>query len=613
LHQIPAAVLVYGPDGRVVLSNRAARQLLGLSAERVRGQTFAALCNGLLREDGTVLSWEESPEARLLRSGERFTDLVIGIDCLEPGVIRWVRADAVPVTGSDGALEHVVIMLVDVTARKQAEERLRASEERFRLLAETVQDVFMICKPEGYAPVYVSPAYEKIWGRSIVGLYQCPTSWLDAVDARDQRRLVTQRGHADGEWDVEYRIHRGDGSIRWIRERGFAVREPAGRPGLWVAVASDITGQKRAQEALAREKGRAENYLAIAGSIIVALDSRHRVSYINQAGCKALGYTSEELVDQDWIALVIPPEDQPVVGEVFHRLMAGETTGLEHVEDHQVVRRDGRRRWVVWHNTLVRDEDGRIVGTLSSGEDVTERREAEQRVKASLEEKEVLLREIHHRVKNNLQVISSLLTLEAHHHAGESSAQLFADTQSRIRAMALVHDKLYQSDNLALIELGAYIRDLAAGLKEVNASRQRDVRVVVDAENIALSVDAAMPCGLMLNELLTNAFKYAFPDGRCGEIRVDARHLDGGQIQISVSDNGVGLPAEIGLDSSGTLGLQLVRTIAGQLGGGVTVERGSGTRFDITFPLGYGRRAEVVQQAANPLPGDQPVERSGHD
>jgi two-component sensor histidine kinase len=265
--------------------------------------------------------------------------------------------------------------------------------------------------------------------------------------------------------------------------------------------------------------------------------------------------------------------------------MAGESVGLDHVGDHQVLRRDGGRRWVVWHNTLVRDEHGRIIGTLSAGEDVTERRDAEQRVKASLQEKEVLLREIHHRVKNNLQVISSLLTLEAHHHTGASGAQLFADTQSRIRAMALVHDKLYQSDNLAKIDLGAYIRDLAAGLQGVIASGHRDVRVVIEADDIGLSVDTAMPCGLVLNELMTNAFKYAFPDGRSGEIRVEARHLEDGRVGILVGDDGVGLSPEIGLESTRTLGLQLVRAVTSQLRGKVAVERGPGTRFRISFPL----------------------------
>ena len=466
LQQIRVAVLVYGRNGRVAVSNQAAHELLGLPQKRIQGRPSVELCEGFLREDGAPMPPEDCPETRVLRSGQPVGDLVIGIRRLAGDGVRWVLAQAVPVIGPGGDLDKVVVTFMDVTDRK------------------------------------------------------------------------------------------------------------------------------RAEEALLREKARAENYLAIAGSIIVALNSEHRVSLINQAGCQALGYAREELLGEDWIALAIPPEDRDRVHDIFHQLMAGKSVGLDHVGDHQVVRRDGVRRWVVWHNTVVRDELGRIVGTLSSGEDVTERRQAEQRVKASLQEKEVLLREIHHRVKNNLQVISSLLTLEAHHYTGASGDQLFADTQSRIRAMALVHDKLYQSDNLAKIDLGTYVHDLAAGLQGVNASGHRDVRVVIEAEDIGLTVDTAMPCGLVLNELLTNAFKYAFPDSRPGEIRVEARHLDGGRIGILVADDGVGLPPGVEVEPSGTLGMQLVRAITNQLRGEVSIERGPGTRFRISFPVGPGKPAE---------------------
>ena len=169
--------------------------------------------------------------------------------------------------------------------------------------------------------------------------------------------------------------------------------------------------------------------------------------------------------------------------------------------------------------------------------------------------------------------------------------------------MALVHDKLYQSDNLAKIDLGAYIRDLAAGLQEVIASGHRNVRVVIEADDIGLSVDTAMPCGLVLNELMTNAFKYAFPDGRSGEIRVEARHLEDGRVGILVGDDGVGLSPEIGLESTRTLGLQLVQAVTSQLRGKVAVERGPGTRFRISFPLSPDTLAGQTSLSGNRMEG----------
>jgi two-component sensor histidine kinase len=149
--------------------------------------------------------------------------------------------------------------------------------------------------------------------------------------------------------------------------------------------------------------------------------------------------------------------------------------------------------------------------------------------------------------------------------------------------MALVHNKLYQSADLTRVDLEAYIRDLIQGLQQLHATEARGVRFVIDCEPITLSVDSAMPCGLVLNELLTNALKYAFPDRRPGRIGVDARRLDGTMIQIGVSDDGIGLPAQLNLDRAKTLGLSLVRGLVAQLGGRIEREPGSGARFAITL------------------------------
>jgi two-component sensor histidine kinase len=221
--------------------------------------------------------------------------------------------------------------------------------------------------------------------------------------------------------------------------------------------------------------------------------------------------------------------------------------------------------------------------------EIGERTQAEVRIAASLQEKEVLLREIHHRVKNNLQVISSLLRLQAESITEPMTRALFQEGQDRVRSMALVHEKLYQSADLAQIDFGEYVRHLVAHLLLSYQGKDQAVALQIDAGVVLLGVNVAVPCGLILNELVTNALKHAFPDGRPGEIRV-ALQIDQATPQgilgiLEVCDNGVGLPAHMDVAQTESLGLYLVHRLAIQLEGRLEVHNRNGTSFRLSFPL----------------------------
>src|ERR1044071_1634585 len=227
---------------------------------------------------------------------------------------------------------------------------------------------------------------------------------------------------------------------------------------------------------------------------------------------------------------------------------------------------------------LVTEQESLVMSIVR---DITDRRRAEELLQASLREKEALLREIHHRVKNNLQITSSLLRLQAGAIENAEAREVFAETQHRIRSMALVHEKLYQSTNLSQIAFGDYIRTLGALLFKSFAADPSRIRLTVDGDAVLLSIDTAVPCGLIVNELLLNAVKHAFPDGSRGEIRVELADSGDGWCRMAVRDDGVGLPAD---EISGTLGLQLVRGLVAQLEGELAVERGAGgAGFSISF------------------------------
>lgn len=214
-------------------------------------------------------------------------------------------------------------------------------------------------------------------------------------------------------------------------------------------------------------------------------------------------------------------------------------------------------------------------------EEIRRREEAEAIIRASLDEKEVLLKEIHHRVKNNLQIISSLLNLQSGFIDDEKTLQMFRESQSRIQSMALVHEKLYQSEDLARVPFAEYVEGLVSFLtRSYNAGQ---VRISLDVAPVFLSLDTSIPCGLMISELVSNAFKYAFPDGQSGDIYVHLKAVDDECYDLIVGDTGVGFPDALDFQETDSLGLQLVTTLASQLDGQITLKRQNGTEFHIRF------------------------------
>ncbi|MGB8647391.1 MAG: histidine kinase dimerization/phosphoacceptor domain -containing protein [Anaerolineae bacterium] len=225
------------------------------------------------------------------------------------------------------------------------------------------------------------------------------------------------------------------------------------------------------------------------------------------------------------------------------------------------------------------------IGTVADAfNEMTDRLKAhEDQLEAGVREKEVLLQEIHHRVKNNMQIIASLLNLQLGTLTDPVARATLRDSQTRIRAMALVHEKLYRSTDLSRIDLETYIRSLTASLYHTYAPNLRQIEMTLALQPIGLGIDRAIPCGLILNELVTNALKHAFPNGQPGNIQVELTATPDGRVRLAVSDNGVGLPDGLDIEKLDSLGLQLVDTLTAQIGGQLEISRAAGARFTITF------------------------------
>ncbi len=216
-------------------------------------------------------------------------------------------------------------------------------------------------------------------------------------------------------------------------------------------------------------------------------------------------------------------------------------------------------------------------------EQVAERTRVEKRVRASLQEKEVLLREINHRVKNNLQIVSSMLSLQSRNIHDEQALGVFQESQDRIKAMALIHEKLYQSEDLARIDFGEYVQSLVGDLSTSYQIRPDEIEMKIEVDQTFLGIDTAIPCGLIINELVSNSLKHAFPEGRRGKININIRSA-GQEHTIAVCDDGVGFPRDIDIEHTETLGLRLVKALTDQLGGTLDLDSSSGTTVVVAFP-----------------------------
>jgi len=340
----------------------------------------------------------------------------------------------------------------------------------------------------------------------------------------------------------------------------------------------EITERKQAEEALWQSEQRYRTLVESMVDVVFTLDSEGKFTYLNQTFQDATDYSIHDLIGHSFIEILAPEYIESTVSH-FRQGLSGETIPLYEVE---LLLKNGERLSVELNVTSLLDAEGQTIGRIGIARDITERKQAEEKIKASLAEKELLLKEVHHRVKNNMQVISSLLKLGAGAIKNKEDAAVFKDSQDRIKSMALVYNKLYQAEDLAHIDFREYVRELIRNLVPSYRAVAGKVTTSVECGDVSLGVDQAIPCGLVINELITNSLKYAFPSSRGGEIKVSLAENEG-EVELTVSDNGVGIPASLDLANSPTLGLRLVGNLVEQLGGKIELDRTAGTSFKITF------------------------------
>jgi PAS domain S-box-containing protein len=477
----------------------------------------------------------------------------------------------------------------DITDRKQAETALQESELRFRAMANSIPQLAWIARADGHILWYNQRWYDYTgtvpeqmegWG------WQCVHDPNELPKVLEQWQASLTTGEP---FDMTFPLRGADGVFRPFLTRVIPLNDETGRVQQWFGTSTDVGELKRVEQALRESEAL---YRSIGESIdygvwVCAPDGRN--TYASESFLNMVGITQEQCSNFGWGDVLHPDDAESTIAAWQECVRTGGKWDIEH----RFRGTDGQWRHVLARGVPVRNAQGEIISWAGINLDISRIKQVEEQLMASLAEKEVLLKEVHHRVKNNLQVISSLISLQADSLADERLQGVLGDVRNRVRTMALVHEKLYQNEDMERLDFAEYARGLLEYLWSSHNAATGNVRLNMSLVPLILSIEMAVPCGLILNELASNAIKHAFPNG-VGEVSVNLEHDPAtGAACLRVRDNGVGLPADLDWRQSGSLGLRLVQILAGQMRGTVQNNPGSdtgfgpgpGTEFQVNFKV----------------------------
>jgi PAS domain S-box-containing protein len=504
-------------------------------------------------------------------TGDGRYDVVHRIRRYTDGELRWLAVRA-QTYFADGRPVRTFGVVLDVTARQffaSPDSDQSTAARLWDILDRSLNEIYVFDAVTLHYQ-YVNAGALKNLGYSAQALGTMTPLDLDptATEAGFRALVAPLLDGSQAQLAFETTLRRADGTTYPAEVRLQVIESDAAR--VFLAMINDITVRREAE----RARRLAEAAMATALHPMAISRPDGTIEWVNAALVRQWGYDDpSQLVGRPRGTLARRDQAEVAVAELLRDgTWEGEMTAI---------RRDGTTFPVECAISLIRDDAGAVTHVAGSFIDVTERRRAEAAMRASLEEKEALLKEVHHRVKNNLQVVTSLLALQAQRERRPEVLTALRDTQGRVRAMALLHETLYRSTNLARVALSPYLSAIGAQLSRAFLSDAAPT-LTFRVDDVELALDQAMPCGLLVSELVTNALKHAFVGRSGGAIEVAAVR-DGAAVTLSVTDDGAGLPPEVDPTTGATLGLRLVRALTDQLGGRLTIDRDRGTRVAITF------------------------------
>jgi len=578
------SIFTLDPNDRVNSWNRGAEKINGYTAREIVGKPYSILFTAEDREQGvpeTELSIAESTGSAddtrwLLRAdGERY----------------WAEGILSAIRDENGQLTGYTKVNRDATEHKRTRDALEKTQDRLRIALKAARmgtwDWEIKTNRES-----LDDNLRELFGLRPDQNISTIEQFYSLIHPDDRASVVAafDRTREEGvHLSTEFRVQRSDGGQRWLMDQGDVLLDEYGEPDRMSGACMDITQRREAEDALRESEERFRLFVnGVRDYALFQMDPDGRIVSWNSGAERVLGFSESDVVGQPSSVLFIP--EDIARGEPRREIETALANGRSE-DERWHIRKGGARFWSSGVVSPLHDATGRLRGFAKVMRDDTERRQASEQLRNSLEQKEALLKEIHHRVKNNLQVITSLLMLQSDAVDDETTRTMFEEAVNRVRTIGDIHELLYRSPDLARVDFGLYLRRLAHNLISFYGLDPHGTRVIVDTTCEALELASAIPCALIVNELLTNALKHAFPGGRHGEVRLSL-HCESGQCVLRVFDDGVGLSSETAVEDTVSLGLKLVSVLARQLNGSFRLESGEGTRCVITFPAS-GSEAQV--------------------
>ncbi|MGK7903368.1 MAG: PAS domain S-box protein [Hormoscilla sp.] len=495
------------------------------------------------------------------------------------GSYIWFETTSKTVRDPLGTVREIVAVSRNITERKKVEERLRLSE---RAIAASTNGIVIVDARQPDLPIIsVNPAFEQTTGYTATEVAGKNCRFLRRND-HEQTELDRLRAaiKARESCTVLLRNYRKDGTLFWNELSMSPIYNDHGTLTHFLGVQNDITSSRRVELERRMAQEQLQAVLDAVPGFVSWVSSDLRYLGVNRHMAAAFNRIPEAFVGQD-IGFM---ENLRGFAKFMRQFLQDPNIATSQATIELQVN-DATR-----HYLIMAQKYQQCTAAVSVGIDITERKQAEAQLQTSLHQKELLLKEIHHRVKNNLLVVANLLEFQSDYTEDPETLKILQDSQHRIHSMALIHEKLYRSPDLDKVDFGEYLETLVENLCESYNAWDDRIQFEFDIDPIMLNIETAHPCGLIVNELVSNIFKHAFPEGRSGKIWIEFHQRDS-EIILKVRDNGIGFPENIDLRDTESLGLELVCTFVEQLEGNLSLERSGGTSFELTFSeLNYQRR-----------------------
>lgn len=419
----------------------------------------------------------------------------------------------------------------------------------------------------------LNPAAEKLLGLD---------KYCIGQEARDKLEIwdkIAPNGRNDGSTDLKL-----NGSKNMWIEVQFTPVYSSGLFSGWIYIFEDITKRKGVENRIAKSEKKYRELADLLPQTVFETDENAKLTFMNVYGFEMFGYSQKHLDEGLSILELIIEEERSISKGKVTEILNGNGSG----DEYTAKKWDGTLFPIIIHSNPIFNR-GVFEGFRGIIIDISDIKDAEEKIMDSLKEKEVLLQEIHHRVKNNMQIISSLLSLQANHTDNKETVEILKESRGRVKSMAMIHEKLYHGQNIGKLNMAEYLNNLLHEIVRFYSTPSSDIDMDVDVENIKLNIDTAIPMGLMVNEIVSNSTKYAFPN-KSGRITLKLKYVDDYYL-LYISDNGIGLPEDLNIQESSTLGLKLINSLAIQLEGELEIKSNNGTSFLLKFKeLKYDER-----------------------